>query len=205
MLRAFNAIQNLSNTERGLTRGAMRQLCISTVFSVSDYGSELWFRNQRTQVKSIQTIQNNVMRRVAGAFKTTSIKALEAEIELMPTTQRLAHKHRTYATRMLQVADTHPVRQCIDETEEDTQLTYVMSTLSDVDQNRLEEIKMFVHEPWYESKINTHIEQTSKTAETTRHQAREFNKNDLVMYTDGSMVESKVGAAVICRNNNQYE
>ena len=86
MLRAFNAIQNLSNTERGLTRGAIRQLCISTVFSVSDYGSELWFRNQRTQVKSIQTIQNNVMRRIAGAFKTTSIKALEAEVELMPTT-----------------------------------------------------------------------------------------------------------------------
>ena len=125
----------------------MRQLCISTVFSVSDDRSELWFRNQRTQVKSIQTIQNNVMRRVAGAFKTTSIKALEAEVELMLITQRLTHKHRTYATRILQVADTHSVRQCIDETEEDTQLTYVMSTLSDVDQNRLEEIKMFVHEP----------------------------------------------------------
>ena len=56
MLRAFNAIQNLSNTERGLIRGAMRQLCMSTVLSVSDYGSELWFRNQRTQVKSIQTV-----------------------------------------------------------------------------------------------------------------------------------------------------
>ena len=41
MLRAFNAIQNLSNTERGLTRGAIRQLCISTVFSVSNYKSEL--------------------------------------------------------------------------------------------------------------------------------------------------------------------
>ena len=25
------------------------------------------------------------------------------------------------------------------------------------------------------------------------------------MYTDGSMVESKVGAAIVCRNNNQYE
>jgi hypothetical protein len=32
-------------------------------------------------------IQNNVMRRVAEAFKTTSIKALEAETELMSTKQ----------------------------------------------------------------------------------------------------------------------
>src|SRR5438105_3970637 len=169
MLRAFNAIQNLSNTERGLTRGAMRQLCMSTVFSVSDYGSELWFRNQRTQVKSIQTIQNNVIRRIAGAFKTTSIKALEAEVELMPTTQRLFDKHRKYAIRMLHVANTHPVRQYIDETKYDTQLTYVMSTLPNVDHNNLEEIRMFVYEPWYEPKISTHIEQTSKETEIIKY------------------------------------
>ena len=58
MLRAFNVIQTLSNSERGLTRGAMRQLCISTVFSVSDYGSEVWFRNQSNFVKEMQTVQN---------------------------------------------------------------------------------------------------------------------------------------------------
>src|SRR5205085_10110365 len=109
------------------------------------------------------------MRRVAGAFKITSIKVLEAEIELIPTTQRLLNKYRKYAIRMLQVADTHPVRQCIDETESSTQLAYVMSTLSNVDQNRLEEIKMFVHEPWHELKISTHIEQTSKVTETLKH------------------------------------
>src|SRR5204862_1651140 len=30
-------------------------------------------------------------------------------------------------------------------------------------------------------------------------------KKDLVMYTDRSMVESKVGSAVVSRNNDQYE
>ena len=145
------------------------------------------------------------MRRVAGAFKTILIKALEAEVELMPTTQRLLDKHRKYAIRMLQVADTHPVRQCIDETESSTQLAYIMSTLSHVDQDKLEEIKMFVHEPWHESKISTHIEQISKVTETLKHQDRKFIRNDLIIYTDELMVESKVGAAVVCRNNNQYE
>ena len=100
---------------------------------------------------------------------------------------------------------THLVRQYVNETESNTQLAYVMSTLSDVDQNRLEEIKMFVYEPWHESKISTYIEQTSKVTETSKHQDRKFTRNDLVIYTDGSMVESKVGAAVVCRNNNQYE
>ena len=60
------------------------------------------------------------MRRVAEAFKTILIKALEAEVELMLTTQCLLDKHRKYAIRMLQVADTHPVPQCVDETESNT-------------------------------------------------------------------------------------
>jgi len=64
---------------------------------------------------------------------------------------------------------------------------------------------MFVHEPWHESKISTHIEQTSKVTETSKHQDRKFIRNDLVMYTNRSMVESKLSAAVICRNNDQYE
>jgi hypothetical protein len=53
------------------------------------------------------------MRRVAGAFKTTLIKALEAETELMSTKQQLYNKHRKYAVRMLQVTETHNIRQCI--------------------------------------------------------------------------------------------
>ena len=80
-----------------------------------------------------------------------------------------------------------------------------MLTLSHVDQDKLEEIKMFVHEPWHESKISTHIEQISKVTETLKHQDRKFIRNDLMMYTDGSMIELKVSAVVICRNNNQYE
>jgi len=87
------------------------------------------------------------MRRIAEAFKTTSIKALEAEVELMLTTQRLFDKHRKYAIRILYVVNTHSVRQCIDETKYDTQLTYVMSILPNVDHNNLKEIRMFVHEP----------------------------------------------------------
>src|SRR5437660_1435689 len=201
MLRAFNAIQNLSNSERGLTRGAMRQLCISTVFSVSDYGSKVWFRNQLNFVKDIQTIQNNAMRRIADAFKTTSIKALEAEVELMSTKQRLFDRLRKYAIRMLHVTNTHNVRQCIDNYENayededriDTQTSYVMKTLQqNTEKDKLEKIEMFTYEPWYESKINIHIEQTTKEDETTKHQSRKFDKTDLVLYTDGSMLNQNV-------------
>src|SRR6185295_4755819 len=115
MLRAFNAIQNLSNSERGLTRGAMRQLCISTVFSVSDYGSEVWFQNQRTFVKEIQTVQNSIIRRIVGVFRTTLIRALKAETELILIKQRLLNKQRKYALRMLQITDTHNVRKYVIE------------------------------------------------------------------------------------------
>jgi hypothetical protein len=95
------------------------------------------------------------MRRVAEAFKTTSIKALEAETELMSTKQRLYNKHRKYAVRMLQVTETHNIRQCIDEYENehenknriDTQISYITNTLQqNINREKLKNIEMFIHE-----------------------------------------------------------
>ena len=41
--RALGALQGLANTEKGLSQSAIRQLYISTVCSVADYGSEVWW------------------------------------------------------------------------------------------------------------------------------------------------------------------
>src|SRR5436853_47294 len=86
-----------------------------------------------------------------------------------------------------------------------TQISYIMKTLpQNVDTNNLEKIKMFIHKPWHEPKIKTHIKDTSKEKETVNHQTRKFDKNSLILYTDGSMLEQRVGAAMICKNNNEY-
>ena len=95
------------------------------------------------------------MRRIAGVFKTTSIKALKAEVELMSTKQRLFDRLRKYAIRMMHVTNTHNVRQCIDKYENayededriDTQISYIMKTLQqNIEKDKLKKIEMFTYE-----------------------------------------------------------
>src|SRR5215213_3330274 len=218
MLRCLNVIQGLSNSERGLSRAAMRQLCISTVFSISDYDSEIWFKDQKTYVRDIQSIQNKAMRKVAGAFRTTSIRALEAETELMSTRQRLFDKHRKYATRVLQMTDKHSTRERLTNDNDDnennnesaqTQLHYVMSTLKDSYKSEydehIEQIKMFTHKTWKETTLKTEISNSTKEEETATHISRHFDNNTLVLYTDGSMLEGTVACAYLCRNDGVHD
>jgi hypothetical protein len=112
--------------------------------------------------------------------------------------------------RMLQVTETHNIRQCIDEYENehenenriDTQISYIINTLQqNINREKLENIEMFIHEPWYESKINVHIEQVTKENETINHRSRKLNRNDLILYTDESMLEQIIESALICKNN----
>ena len=55
------------------------------------------------------------MRKIAGAFKTTPIAALEAELGLPPADLRLDRIQRGYATRLLTLPDKHPVLQLCPE------------------------------------------------------------------------------------------
>ena len=56
------------------------------------------------------------MRKIAGAFKTTPIAALEAELELPPADLRLDRIQRAYATRLLTLPENHPVLELCPDT-----------------------------------------------------------------------------------------
>jgi len=45
--KVFTQIERLSNTERGLSFQAMRQLYIACISSVADYGVPVWWNNQK--------------------------------------------------------------------------------------------------------------------------------------------------------------
>src|SRR6266542_4639666 len=78
--RIFHQIKRLSNTERGLSFQAIRQLYIACITSITDYGVPIWWNNQKTLLKKFQRLQNTALRTILGAFKTSSIKALEIEV-----------------------------------------------------------------------------------------------------------------------------
>ena len=45
--RVFHQIARLSNTERGLSFQAMRQLYIAYIMSIADFGVLIWWKNQK--------------------------------------------------------------------------------------------------------------------------------------------------------------
>jgi ribonuclease HI len=108
-MRAFLSISRLANSEKGLSQSALRQLYQSCITTVADFGSEVWWNGQKSQSNLLQKIQNQALRKIAGAFRTTPIAALEAEIGLFPVDIRLDLRSRNYATRLLTLPDTHPL------------------------------------------------------------------------------------------------
>ena len=108
-MRVFMALSRLGNTEKGLTQAALRQLYQSCITTVADFGAEVWWNQQKTQSLPFQRLQNQAMRKIAGAFKTTPIAALEAELGLPPADLRLDRMQRGYATRLLTLPESHPV------------------------------------------------------------------------------------------------
>src|SRR3978361_2479789 len=108
-MRVFMSISRLANSEKGLSQSALRQLYQSCITTVADFGSEVWWNGQKSQSNPLQKIQNQALPKIAGAFRTTPIAALEAEIGLFPIDIRLDLRTRNYAKRLLSLPDTHPL------------------------------------------------------------------------------------------------
>ena len=82
VLKLLNQIERLSNTERGLSFQAMRQLYIACISSVADYGVPVWWNNQKNMLEKFQKLQNIALRKILGAFKTSSINIMELEASI---------------------------------------------------------------------------------------------------------------------------
>ena len=113
--RALAGLLRLSNTEKGLSIGHMRQLYQACVVPVADFGSEIWWRSkgQDSLCRKLQLLQNTATRRILGAFRTTPTTLLDLEAALPPAQIRLTYAQRRYALRLLRLPPSHPVvRRC---------------------------------------------------------------------------------------------
>ena len=109
-LKLLNQIERLSNTERGLSFQAMRQLYIACISSVADYGVPVWWNNQKNMLEKFQKLQNIALRKMLGAFKTSPINAMELEASIPPPKVRFERICKNYAWRTLQMHENHPIR-----------------------------------------------------------------------------------------------
>ncbi|KAF8750066.1 Reverse transcriptase (RNA-dependent DNA polymerase) [Rhizoctonia solani] len=76
----------LANTQRGLTIKHARILYLTCVIPILTYGSPLWFlgRRQKSLLEPLRKVQNQGLRWLLGAFKTTPIPCLEHLASIPP-------------------------------------------------------------------------------------------------------------------------
>jgi hypothetical protein len=109
--RVFHSIERLSNTSRGLSFQAIRQLYMACITMVADYGVPIWWNQQKNYLEKFQKLQNAALRKILGAFKTTPIAPMEIEAAIPPVAVRFGKICKNYALRVIQMQNTHPIRQ----------------------------------------------------------------------------------------------
>lgn len=109
--RAMGSLNRLANTESGLTPMAVRQLYNSCITPICDFGSEIWYRDQKSMVYRFQTLQNQAMQKILGTFRTTPVAAMSVMAAIPPAHIRLQHSVRRYASRILTLPEQHPIRK----------------------------------------------------------------------------------------------
>jgi ribonuclease HI len=109
--RALHSISRLATSEWGLSASAFRQLYLTCITTVSDFGAEVWWKEQKTHIEKLQSLQNLAMRKILGAFRSSPSAAMEVELSILPPKIRLNQQCRKFAIRVISMPATHPVRQ----------------------------------------------------------------------------------------------
>src|SRR5207247_9885916 len=103
-------IFRLSNTERGLSFQAMRQLYIACITSVADYEVPIWWNNQKFLLEKYQKLQNSALRKILEAFKTSPYMTMKLEAAIISSRARFNRLCKNYALRIMQIPKNHSIR-----------------------------------------------------------------------------------------------
>ncbi|RDB27809.1 putative RNA-directed DNA polymerase from transposon BS [Hypsizygus marmoreus] len=112
--RAGTAVKGsrmLANTVKGLSQVQLRTLYQACIVPVLTYASPIWWTGKKTHANMLEKVQNSALRHIAGAFRTTPIKALEIDLAIPPISLALDLANARYADRLHKLNTTNPVIQ----------------------------------------------------------------------------------------------
>ena len=116
--RTLRAMSVLGGTVRGVKGTALRSMYLACVRTVMEYGCEVWLDGKVGQIKRLESIQYEALKRIAGAYKGTSGDVLEKEVAVPPLRLRLEHVLASKLTRILfRVDHRNPVFERIENFE----------------------------------------------------------------------------------------
>ncbi len=109
--RTLHSLFRLMNSEWELNVKSEKQLYLTCVTSISDYDAEIWWNNQKSYLVKFRKLQNAALRKILNAFRTSSINAMQIEVEIPSMKMQLDQKCKNYAIWIVKLPKKHSIRK----------------------------------------------------------------------------------------------
>lgn len=212
--KSIQALGVLAASTWGLRALELRQLYQAVVVPQLGYAASVWWGGlTQKQINALHSVQKEGLRVVTGAFRATARTALEIETFIPPihlslqhivnrTTLRMASN--TVTTQLIlsappQIATQDPIywRQATRRWSPlYKNIQQLIQTAPGTDLNQLETITPHQLPPWYQGPA-IYIDVSAETASAAHNQLIS-SPDHLAIYSDGSGIQQKIGAAAVC-------
>ncbi|KAF6525599.1 hypothetical protein HZS61_011394 [Fusarium oxysporum f. sp. conglutinans] len=210
--KTVNALGSLGGSTWGVTMREMRKIYKGVAVPQMMYACSAWSNaNWRTTDKpytertlsKLQSLQARASRVISGAFKATSIPALDIETYLLPVELQI-FKHNVNALGRIGPGDHGPTegetrrnkkspRRAIEQSITDRQGPNI---------RRQEHITPYIVPPWWQGP-QTFIEASIEEAQARHEQIIQDELDAIHIYTDGSGIDGSIGAAAVCTTTQE--
>lgn len=207
----INAFRRVSKTSGGVAAPVVRQYYRSIAIPRMLYGAEVWLLPQRTRTKNgkgtreiskatitkLTTIQRQAAIIITGAMRTTATDTLEYHANLLPMRLQITLIQHRAALRLCTIPDTHPLYPKVRKASR-FRIKRHRGPIEELIQmfklkpEQIETINAVRQDPkWtFSGKLTISDRETAKRVEKER-------SDEWRLYTDGSAVDGKVGAAAV--------
>ncbi len=107
----LKSMKLLGNSVKGLDHGSWRLVYNAICLPVLTYGSPIWFKQQKQLTKILQTVQDEAIRWMLGAFRTTPVEPLHQLIAILPMHICLQLLSKTVALTLLTIPHSSQIIQ----------------------------------------------------------------------------------------------
>ena len=111
----LNLMRMVSGTSFGADKKTLLMIYMSLIRSKLDYGCQAYMSASPTKLARLDKIQNNALRIATGAYKSTSVQAMEVECNIMPLSLRREEFALKYWARSSPLGDKLPVLSLVQD------------------------------------------------------------------------------------------
>ncbi len=113
--KVINVMRCLTGREWGASRSSLKSIYVALIRSVLDYGSIVVGSAAKSLLKRLEVIQNQALRICCGAFKTSSVPAIQVEMGELPLELRRNQLMANYWAGLQGHSDSHPTKAVLQD------------------------------------------------------------------------------------------